>query len=84
MLLFTQIIVTKLSNMGLGSGIRDPGSEKTYSGSRIQGVKKAPDPRSGSVTLVHPILNTVKILRENAKLAPGELKERLQNPRQKS
>jgi hypothetical protein len=37
--------------MGLGSGIRD--SEKTYSGSRIPdpGVKKAPDPGSGSATL---------------------------------
>jgi hypothetical protein len=45
--------------MGLGSGIRDPRSgirdpEKTYSGSRIPdpGVKKAPDPGSGSATLV--------------------------------
>jgi hypothetical protein len=39
--LSTQKIVTKLStNMGLGSGIRDPGSgKKTY-----PGVKKAPDP----------------------------------------
>jgi hypothetical protein len=34
--------------MGLGSEIRDP--EKTYSGSRIQGSKKAPDP--GSATLI--------------------------------
>ncbi len=34
-----------------GFGIRDP--EKTYSGSRIPdpGVKKAPDPGSGSATL---------------------------------
>jgi hypothetical protein len=33
-------------NMGLGSGIRDPG--KTYSGSRIQGSKRhrIPDPDS--------------------------------------
>jgi hypothetical protein len=44
--------------MVLGSGIRDPGSEirdpeKTYSGSRIQGVKTHPnpDPGSGSATL---------------------------------
>jgi hypothetical protein len=38
--------------MGLGSGIRDP--EKTYSGSWIpdSGVKKAPDPGSGSATLL--------------------------------
>jgi hypothetical protein len=34
--------------MGLGSGIRDP--EKTYFGFRIPdpGVKKAPDPGSGT------------------------------------
>jgi hypothetical protein len=38
--------------MVLGSEIRDP--EKTYSGSRIPdpGVKKAPDPGSGSATLL--------------------------------
>jgi hypothetical protein len=36
--------------MGLGSEIRDP--EKTYSGSRIQGSKKAPDPGSRSATLL--------------------------------
>jgi hypothetical protein len=37
--------------MGLGSGIRDPGSgKKTYSGARIR-VKKVPDPGSGSTTL---------------------------------
>jgi hypothetical protein len=38
--------------MGLGSEIRDP--EKTYSGSRIPdpGVKKAPDPGSGSAALL--------------------------------
>jgi hypothetical protein len=53
--LFTQKIVTKLSEIWVwdpGSEIRDP--EKTYSGSRIpdSGVKKAPDPRSGSATLV--------------------------------
>ncbi len=39
-------------NTGLGSGIRDPGSEKTHSGSRKQGSKKAPDPGSGSATLI--------------------------------
>ncbi len=52
--LFTQKIVTKLSKVWVwdpGSEIRDP--EKTYSGSRIPdpGVKKAPDPGSGSATL---------------------------------
>jgi hypothetical protein len=38
--------------MALGSEIRDP--EKTYSGSLIPdpGVKKAPDPGSGSATLL--------------------------------
>jgi hypothetical protein len=38
--------------MGLGSEIRDP--EKTYSGSRLPdpGVKKTPDPGSGSATLL--------------------------------
>ncbi len=48
-----------LKNMGLGSGIRDPGSrirKKTYSGSRIrvQGSKRhrIPDPGSGSATLI--------------------------------
>jgi hypothetical protein len=60
--LFTQKIVTKLSKIGVwdpGSEIRDPGSEirdpeKTYSGSQIPDpeVKKAPDPGSGSATLL--------------------------------
>jgi hypothetical protein len=59
--IFTQKIVTKPSKIWVwdpGSEIRDPGSEirdpeKTYSGSRIPdlGVKKAPDPGSGSATL---------------------------------
>jgi hypothetical protein len=52
--LFTQKIVNKLSKIWVwdpGSEIRDP--EKTYSGSRIPdpGVKKAPEPGSGSATL---------------------------------
>ncbi len=51
---FTQKIVTKPSKIWVcdpGLDIRDP--EKTYSGSRIPdpGVKKAPDPGSGSATL---------------------------------
>jgi hypothetical protein len=47
--------------MDLGSEIRDPG--KTYSGSRIPdpGIKKAPDPGSGSATLV----NRIKYFRTN-------------------
>ncbi len=51
-----------------GIGIRDPGSEirepeTTYSGSRIPdpGVKKAPDPRSGSATLVEAWIFYFKI-----------------------
>jgi len=44
-----KILALRYQNMGLGFGIRDPGSEKKYSGSRIQG-QKAPDP--GSVTLL--------------------------------
>jgi hypothetical protein len=52
--LFAQKIVNKLSKILVwdpGSEIRDP--EKTYSGSWIAdpGVKKAPDPGSGSATL---------------------------------
>jgi hypothetical protein len=49
--LFTQKIVTKLSKIWVwdsGFGIRDP--EKTYSGPG-PGIKKAPDPGSGSATL---------------------------------
>jgi hypothetical protein len=44
--------ILSLSSQKYGFGIRDP--EKTYSGSRIPdpGVKKAPDPGSGSATLV--------------------------------
>jgi hypothetical protein len=47
--LFTQKIVTKLSNIW----VLDPGSGKTYSGSRIQGSKRhwILDPGSGSATL---------------------------------
>jgi hypothetical protein len=48
-----------ISSLKYGFGIRDPGSEigdpeKSYSRSRIPdpGVKKAPDPGSGSATLV--------------------------------
>jgi hypothetical protein len=54
--LFTKKMSKSTSKYGLGirdprSGIRDP--EKTHSGSRIPdpGVKKAPDPGSGSATL---------------------------------
>jgi hypothetical protein len=51
---FTKKIVNKLFkiwSLDPGSEIRDP--EKTHSGSRITdpGVKKAPDPGSGSATL---------------------------------
>jgi hypothetical protein len=50
-----------LSSQKYGFGIRDPGSEirdpeKNYSGFQIPdpGVKKAPDPGSGSATLNRP------------------------------
>jgi hypothetical protein len=54
--LFIQKIVLKLSKILVwdpGSGIRDQGSGKTYSRSRIPdpGVEKAPNPGSGSATL---------------------------------
>jgi hypothetical protein len=57
--LFTQKIVTKLSKIWVwdpGSGIR----KKTYSASRIQGLKKAPDLGSGPATLItisHPLFS---------------------------
>jgi len=38
--------------MGLGSGIRDPGSGKNLFRIPDTWVKKAPDPGSGSATLV--------------------------------
>ena len=38
--------------MGLGSGIRDPGSGKNLFRIPDPGVKKAPDPGSGSATLL--------------------------------
>jgi hypothetical protein len=43
-----------LSSQKYGFGIRDPRSgirKKTHSGSQNPGVKKAPDPGSGSATL---------------------------------
>ncbi len=73
--LFTQKIVTKPSKIWLwdtGSEIRDP--EKTYSGSRIPdpGVKKAPDPGSGSATLKNlSVFGKVKT--ENEKWKPLKL-----------
>jgi hypothetical protein len=52
--LFTQKIVSKLSKIWVwdpGSGIRDPGSRIRKKPIPDPGVKKAPDPRSGSATL---------------------------------
>jgi hypothetical protein len=43
--------------MGLGSGIRDPGSGKNLFRIPDPGVKKAPDPGSGSATLAVQIFN---------------------------
>ncbi len=53
--LFTQKIVNKLSKIWVwdpGSGIRDPGSGKNLFRIPDPGVKKAPDPGSGSATLI--------------------------------
>jgi hypothetical protein len=52
--LFTQKVVTKLAlkNMSLGSGIRDLGYGINLFQIPDPGVKKAPDPGSGSATLV--------------------------------
>ncbi len=54
--LFTQKIVTKLSKIWVWdprSGIRDPGSGKNLFRIPDPGVTKAPDPGSGSATLVY-------------------------------
>jgi hypothetical protein len=42
--------------MGLGSGIRDPGSGKNLFRIPDPGVKKAPDPGSGSATLLEGLV----------------------------
>jgi hypothetical protein len=60
--LFTQKIVTKLSKMWVwdpGYGIRDPRSGKNLFRIPDPGVKKAPDPGSGSATL--PITMHVRL-----------------------
>jgi hypothetical protein len=52
---FTQKIVTKPSKIWVwdpGFGIRDPGTGKNLFRIPDPGVKKAPDPGSGSATLV--------------------------------
>jgi hypothetical protein len=52
--LFAQKIASKLSKVWVwdpGSGIRDPGSGKNLFRIPDPGVKKAPDPGSGSATL---------------------------------
>jgi hypothetical protein len=48
-----------LSSQKYGFGIRD--LEKTYSGSRI-GVKKAPDPGSGSAALPHCLFKKLMVI----------------------
>ncbi len=48
--IFTQKFVSSLK---YGFGIRDPDPQKTYSRSRIQGVKKALNSLSGSALLVY-------------------------------
>ncbi len=49
--LFTQKIGQALKNMGLESGIRDPGSGTNLFRIPDPGIKKAPDPGSGPATL---------------------------------
>jgi hypothetical protein len=51
--LFTQKIVTKLSKIWVWG----PGSGKNLFGIPDPGVKKAPDPGSGSATLLGSLLN---------------------------
>ena len=59
---FTQNIFNMLSNIWVwdpGSGIRDPGSGKNLFRIPDPGVKKAPDPGSGSATLLIDQLGTI-------------------------
>jgi hypothetical protein len=50
-----------LKNMDLGSGIRDPVSGKNLFRIPDPGVKKAPDPVSGSATLLSRTLMQIRI-----------------------
>jgi hypothetical protein len=61
--LFTQKIVVKLSKVPIPMGL-DPGSGKTYSGSRIQGSKRhqIPRPGSGSASLINYIFLWLSVL----------------------
>jgi hypothetical protein len=56
--LFTQKIVTKLSKVW----VWDPGSGKNLFRIPDPGVKKAPDPRSGSATLQSTLIVQIVIL----------------------
>ncbi len=67
--LFTQKIVTKLSKIW----VWDPGSEKTLFRIPDPGVKKAPDPGSGSATLLQT---------KTADTVPVKKKDRVQICRQ--
>ncbi len=51
-----------LKNMGLGSGNRDPGSGKNLFRIPDPGVKKAPDPGSGSATLEISCVEVLDVL----------------------
>jgi hypothetical protein len=46
--------------MDLGSGIRDPGCGKNLFRIPDPGVKKAPDPGSGSATLIQSYKRNIK------------------------
>jgi hypothetical protein len=47
--------------MSLGSGIRDPGSGKNLFRIPDPGVKKAPDPGSGSATLGERMIGNIDL-----------------------
>jgi hypothetical protein len=56
--------------MGLGSGIRDPGSGKNLFRIPDPGVKKAPDP--GSATLLKMLVLNILLVRKDMKKCHSE------------
>ncbi len=67
--------------MGLGSGIRDPGSGKNIFRIPDPGVKKAPDPGSGSATLSPICFHLNRIGNGNDDIASEEHFENLKTRR---
>jgi hypothetical protein len=68
--------------MGLGSGIRDPGSAKNPFRIPDPGVKKAPDPVSGSATLILDKIVRILIFLKDPypQIRNSELRIRIQEP----